>query len=118
MDPARPLGQSWIDSTTDYIDEMRVESSDEVRRYVEAPGGELHIWLTQHGWRFWGLTLVEAGTEAPGRGRHFRRIRSRGLGFDLYWQAGCCRWPRRLVLEMAKRGHKVRAYWNGVAYVV
>lgn len=118
MGPQRPLGQAWIDSITDDADLMTVESSDDVRRFVGEHGGELYIWLTHHGWRFWGVTILEAETDPPGHGRCFRRIRSHGLGFDLYWEAGGHVWPRRLVLELSGRRPKVRAYWNGVAYVV
>ncbi len=118
MDPSKPLGQSWIDSVTDDVDEITVESSDEVRRFVEARGGELYVWLSHHGWRACGLTLVEAATDAPGGDRHFRRLRSRALGFDLYLEAGRRLWPRQLVLDLARGGRKVRAYWNGTAWVL
>jgi len=118
VDTSRALGQGWIDSVTEDVNEMQVVTGDGVARYVGEHGGELYVWLTHHGWLRCGLTIVEAETEHPGHGRHFRRVRSNGLGFDLYVQAGKRLWPRQLELALESRGRKVRAYWNGVALVV
>ena len=123
MAPERALGQGWIDSTTDDVHEMAVKTDDGVRRLVAERGGELYVWLTHHGWAMCGVTILEAETQHPGLDRHgrerqFRRVRSHGIGFDLYVEAGKRLWPRTLELVLDHRGRKVRAYWNGLALVV
>jgi hypothetical protein len=115
MDPTRPLGQGWIDSVTDDVHEMSVVAGEDVERFVSDSGGELYVWLTHHGFRRCGVTIVEAETTHPGHDKHFRRVSGHGLRFDLYVEAGHRVWPRRLELET--RGRKVRAYWNGLALV-
>ena len=101
---------------TDDPREMQVVAPDEVRRAIAARGGRLYLWVSCHGCCFGGIALLEAVTERPlGDERFFRRIRAGG--FDLYLDAARRFWPQTLELELHGRARKIRAYWNGQAWV-
>jgi hypothetical protein len=100
---------------TDDPSDMEVVASDEVRKWIAAHGGELYVWVSAHGWGYFRMWLVEASTKKPKeRGLLFRHTRARG--FDLLVQADRPLWPKRLELDL-ERHKKLRAYWNGVAWV-
>ncbi len=88
-----------------------------VREFVAARGGRLYVWTVEHRCCSGGLTLLEADVTAP------RRPPGAGAalpaeGFELLLDAGAHGRPRRLVLELGRRGRRVRAYWDGCAFLI
>ena len=109
-------GAHHSDDLTDDVTSITVVASEEVRRFIAERGGALYVWVSQHGFGRCGLALLEAETtRARTRGLYFCRVRERG--FDLLLDVERRLWPKTLVLELSKRGTKVRAYWNGLAWV-
>ena len=96
---------------------MRILASDEVRRVVRERGGRLYVWTTIHRCCSGRLTLLEAATTRPPGWRRPPDPIDAG-GFDLYLDAGVRPAPRELVLEAHGRKQKIRAFWNGCAYII
>ncbi len=95
---------------------MEVVASEEVRGWIAEHGGELFVWVSIHGWGYFRMALLEASTRRPLQSGLFFR-RSRVLGFDLLLQADRGLWPKKLELDLRGRRKRVRAYWNGLAWV-
>jgi hypothetical protein len=95
---------------------MALEASDDLRELIAERGGRLYVWATAHGCcsgRFW---LLNADTERPSDPRLvFNPTRARG--FDLYLDLAGLRPPEKLTLEAKGRHHKIKAYWNDLAWV-
>jgi hypothetical protein len=108
---AVPFEAVWVDHTL-----MTIEASDEVRSLVRERGGLLYLWVTAHGYNRARICLLEAATARPSRrGLCFHRTHARE--FDLLLDLKGWTAPKRLVLEAHGRRGKIRAFWNGLAYV-
>lgn len=95
---------------------MEVIAPDEVREAILRRGGELYVWVAVHGRGCFCTALLEAEMSPPSRlGLSFRRVRQDG--FYLYVEADRRHWPKTLELALSGRGRKVRAFWNGQAWV-
>jgi hypothetical protein len=93
---------------------MRIEATPEVRSYVSERGGMLFVRTRQVLLR--GPKLLETTTEPPPDALDWRRIESRGL---LVFVPEGMRLPKTLVLCLSGRfRRRVRALWNGCAYVI
>jgi hypothetical protein len=89
---------------------VQVVAAPGVTESVAARGGSLYVW--PHKARCCGGTIrLEAATDPPDRA--FRRVDADGL--DLYVSAGMAL-PDSLHLEVGRRG-RIRAFWNGLAWV-
>jgi hypothetical protein len=94
----------------------RLVASREARAFVRDHGGHLYLWITVHGRCEGKITLLEADTQRPaGDAWQFRRIPNDA--FELYVDIGSRNPPSELVVQLARGGNKVKAYWNNQAYV-
>jgi hypothetical protein len=109
-----------MDGTTETAatrrDSPTVVAGDGVGAFVTRQGGRLYVWTTEHRCCSGGLTLLETGVTAPGGWKPWLKPIDGG-GFELYLDGGGHGRPRTLVLELARRRRKVRAYWNDCAFV-
>jgi hypothetical protein len=87
-----------------------------VAAFVARHGGRLYVWTTERRCCSGGLTLLEADV-LPRSRRHAGVEPLDGGGFDLYFDGGPHGLPHSLVLELTRRGRKVRAYWNDRAFI-
>ena len=95
-----------------------VVADDEVRAFVARHGGRLYVWTVDHHCCGAGrLTLLEADVARPPRWHSTAGPIDAG-GFELYLDAGAHPGPKELVLDLTRRGRRVRASWNGCAYVI
>lgn len=102
--------------TTDELAAIDIVAAPDVRRFIAKRGGDLYVWVSIHGWGFFGTALLEAATERPQKqGLFFRRLRVKG--FDLQLEADRTWWPKTLELSLCGRGKRVCAYWNGQGWV-
>jgi len=88
-----------------------------VREFVAARGGRLYVWAVVHRCCTGGLALLETDVAPPAR-RPFAGTALPVDGFELSFDAGRRTAPRTLVLELARRGRRVNAYWNGCAFAI
>jgi hypothetical protein len=92
---------------------MQVNASAAAVELVRERGGRLYVWIDPA--RCCGGTTFLAASTEPEEGREFRRVPADGV--ELY--VSLARLPERLDLEASGRLHKkVRAYWEGCAWVV
>jgi hypothetical protein len=78
---------------------------------IRERGGSLYVWPRKA--RCCGQTItLKAATERPNKA--FRQVEAEDI--DLYLTIGM-QLPESLHLEISRRGH-IRAYWNGLAWVV
>ena len=96
---------------------MQILASDEVRSLVRERGGSLYVWTTSHRCCSGGLTLLDAATTRPSGWRQRSGPIDAG-GFDLYLEAGVHGVPEDLVLEVGGRRKRIKAFWNGCAFIV
>jgi hypothetical protein len=91
---------------------VRLVVGSNVREHVDERGGAVYIW--PKGTRCCrGRTFVlESATEPPDR--DFELVHAAG-GFQVFATPGLVE-PDELHLELGRRG-KLRAYWNGQAWV-
>ena len=122
MDPTtdstpRTLGGVRTDPITQRH-ERRIELivGDGVPEFVATHGGRLYVWTETHACCTGGLTLLETATAPPPR-RAFAAPPLSAAGFEVYLDAGRRTPPRTLTLELGRRGRRLRAFWNGCAYV-
>ena len=93
---------------------MRVKASSGAIELVQATGGKLFVRAKRARCCYGSITLLETSSE-PGD-RSFRRVQASGI--ELYLEDGL-RDPEVLELDIGGLGRKrVRAYWNGCAYLV
>jgi hypothetical protein len=95
---------------------MRILASPEARSIIKDQGGLLFVWVATIGnARGWAKTL-HTSTEPPEDALDWRRIEHKGfLVFIPPWMR---RMPRELHLVATGRiRRRVRAFWNGRAYV-
>jgi hypothetical protein len=96
---------------------MRVVASDEVCRFLRDHGGRLYVWTSGHRCCSGGLTLLEATTKRPpGWTRESQPIDAGS--FELFLDTGTHGLPRDLVLELKGRRRKIRAFWDGCAFII
>jgi hypothetical protein len=99
---------------TDVPTDVEIVAPDDVREFVSARGGRLYVWISVHQGFRCALALLEASTTRPrGGDLYFRRVLA--PGFDLYLEARQRLWPR--TMEFAVHRRRVRAYWNGLAWI-
>ncbi len=94
----------------------RVQAGKGVAGYVREHGGRLYVWKVVHRCCTGGLALLESDVEPPARPLS-RFTRLEADGFEL-WLDGGSRLPETLVLELSRRKRKVRAFWDGCAFVL
>jgi hypothetical protein len=97
---------------------MRILASPEAVDHIMSCGGRLFVWV-QPSLSRCGPAFLEAATEKPTRLRRsvpktFDRVD--GAEFELYLAHGSLAVPDELQIELTRR-HRIRAYWNGYAYV-
>ena len=90
---------------------MQLVTTPEVVEHIRAHGGALFVWPLKAAC-CGGSIELRASTERPEK--VFRRVDVEGV--ELYLTAGM-RDPESLHLELGRRG-RVRAFWNGLAWVV
>ncbi len=89
---------------------MDVVAEPNVIESIQERGGALYVWPRKA--RCCGGTIqLEAATERPDK--MFRRVDVRGI--ELYITVGL-KPPESLHLELGRRG-RIRAFWNGLAWV-
>jgi hypothetical protein len=93
-----------------------VEAGQGVAAYVHEHGGRLYVWKVVHRCCTGGLILLETGVEPPARPvSRFTRLEADG--FELWFDGGR-RLPETIVLELSRRKRRVRAFWDGCAFVL
>jgi hypothetical protein len=93
---------------------MDLVATEAVVEWVQAHGGALYVWPRKA--RCCGGTVeLRASTERPDN--VFRRLDAPRIkpGIELYLTVGMPD-PESLHLELSRRG-RVRAFWNGLAWV-
>jgi hypothetical protein len=95
---------------------MKVTMTPEATAFILRRGGQLYVWADRK--RCCRATaFVQASTEAPKVPGEFRTIEIQGFQLLLRPAGGTL--PDELEVELRGRRHpKVRAYWNGCAFVV
>ncbi len=78
---------------------------------IRERGGALYVWPRKARCCGGAITL-ETATERPDK--VFRQVEAEGV--DLYLTIGM-QLPESLHVEISRRGH-IRAFWNGLAWVV
>jgi hypothetical protein len=91
---------------------MKVVAQRDVREHIEAQGGALYIWAKVAGCCRGRSYSLESATAPPAR--EFELIHAAD-GFQVFATPGLRR-PRELHLELTRRG-KLRAYWDGQAWI-
>ncbi|MGO8683381.1 MAG: hypothetical protein ACLQUT_02195 [Thermoleophilia bacterium] len=95
---------------------VNVIAFDQARDFVRDHGGSLYLWATVHGVYAGKVILLEAGTERPSDEKlRFQSVL--GAGSDLCVSFTDRHPPEDLVLELARGGKKIKAFWNNWAYV-
>lgn len=94
---------------------MRVIASDEAVAHIREAGGRLFAWTTPHRCCGGGFTLLDVATTRP-PARSFDCVSS--AEFDLYLAGGRFGEPDEIVIELSGRRRRLKAFWNGCAYVV
>jgi hypothetical protein len=93
-----------------------VQAGQGVAAYVHEHGGRLYVWKVVHRCCTGGLILLETGVEPPARPLSgFTRLDADG--FELWFDGGR-RLPETIVLELSRRKRRVRAFWDGCAFVL
>ena len=90
---------------------MELVAAPAVIEAIRERGGALYVWPRKARCCGGAITL-EAATEHPDK--VFRRVEAEGI--DLYLTVGMMV-PDALHVEISRRG-RLRAFWNGLAWVV
>lgn len=98
-------------------DPLRIVATDQARAFIQARGGRLYVWATEHGCCRGRMTLLDVDTTRP-EGWDPHSEWTVADGFEVYLDGGWHGRPEELVLELNWSGRKVRAYWNGCAYLI
>lgn len=80
---------------------------------IRERGGRLYVWPRRSGCCGGNATLA-AATAPPPR-KEFRR--ETAAEFELYLPAHLARLPDELHIEARGRSRRIRAYWNGCAWL-
>jgi hypothetical protein len=81
---------------------------------IDRQGGRLYVWprrLSCCG----GTSTLEASTSAPA-GKQFRREET-SAGFELFVPEHLARLPDELEVDARGRSQRIRAYWDGCAWI-
>ncbi len=89
---------------------MQLVATDAVVEWIQGHGGALYVW-PRKAHCCGGTIELRASTARPDK--VFRRVDAGGL--ELHLTVGMPD-PESLHLELSRRG-RVRAYWNGLAWV-
>ena len=95
--------------------QVELVATPELVDHVRNRGGALYVWAVRAPC-CGGMIELRASTEQPAK--EFRKIvtASSAPQIDLYLTAGLAT-PESLHLELGRRG-RVRAFWNGLAWMV
>jgi hypothetical protein len=93
-----------------------IVADDRVRAFVARRGGRLYVWTVDHRCCSGRLTLLEADVARPAKWRSPVEPIDAG-GFELFLHGGAHGRPQTLVLDLSRRGRKIRAFWNDCAFV-
>jgi hypothetical protein len=93
---------------------MLVVVSASTAEAIDRQGGRLYVWLRRNPC-CGGTTTLEASTSPP-LGKEFRREET-SASFELFLPKHLASLPEELHVETKGRSHRVRAYWNGCAWV-
>ncbi|MGH3137853.1 MAG: hypothetical protein ACRDPV_15315 [Gaiellaceae bacterium] len=91
---------------------MRLVVGSNVREHVDERGGAVYVWPRRVGCCSGKAFVLEAATEKPDR--EFELIHAAD-GLQVLTTPGL-RQPDELHLELGRRG-RLRAYWNGQAWI-
>lgn len=91
---------------------MEIVSSPEAAALIEEEGGRLFVWPRQG--RCCGPLTLAAATRPPAH-RRFRRAGD--AGFAVFVPEHLARLPEALHVELTRR-RRVRAFWDGCAWIV
>lgn len=94
---------------------MRVVVSDSAAELIRASGGRLYVWPKRAGCCGSLITLVTSSV-APTK-KEFRRVADADR-FELFLPRRLGRLPEEIHLDTSRFSRRVRAYWNGCAWVV
>jgi hypothetical protein len=114
--PTEPAGGAAVARAGEPLEAPAVIAGPGVADFVARHGGRLYVWTVERRCCSGGLTLLETDV-VPRSRRHVGVEPLDGGGFELYLDGGPHGLPRSLVLELAARGRKVRAYWNDRAFI-
>jgi hypothetical protein len=93
-----------------------IVADDRVRAFVAEHGGRLYVWAVDHRCCSGRLSLLETDVARPARWRSSGEPLDGG-GFELFLDGGFHGRPQTLVLDLGRRGRKVRAFWNDCAFI-
>jgi hypothetical protein len=93
-----------------------IVADDRVRAFVAQHGGRLYVWAVDHRCCSGRLSLLETDVARPARWRSTGEPIDAG-GFELFLDGGFHGRPQTLVLDLGRRGRKVRAFWNDCAFI-
>ena len=91
---------------------MKLVAQPDVREHIEAQGGAVYIWAKAAGCCRSRSFSLETDTESPAR--EFELVHAAD-GFRVFATPGLIE-PEELHLELTRRG-KLRAFWNGQAWI-
>jgi hypothetical protein len=91
---------------------MRIVAAPGVREHIEERGGSVYVWAKASGCCHGRSYTLESATEPPDR--EFELVHAAD-GFCVFASRGLLE-PESLELELSRRG-KLRAYWNGQAWI-
>jgi len=94
---------------------MEVIVTDSAQELVRTHGNRVYVWLRASHCCGGGQTL-DAAFEPP-RGREFRPV-DNSAGIEVHMPAHLGRLPDELHLDVQRWPRRIRAYWNGCAWVV
>jgi hypothetical protein len=97
------------------LPKMRVIVSASAAEAINGKGGRLYVWL-RRGQCCRGTTTLDAATSPPA-GKEFRREKA-ATSFELYIPAHLAQLPDELHIDAEGRSQRIKAYWNGCAWVV
>jgi hypothetical protein len=105
-----------VHDTTDVATDVEVVAPAAVRDFVAAHDGRLFVWIRAPRGLFPTPCLLEASVKPPRKlDLSFRRVET--PGFDLYLEGTQRIWPKTMEFAL-RRGRRVEAYWNGMAWIV
>lgn len=105
-----------VHDTIDVATDVDLVVPDEVRDFVAEHGGRLFVWIWVPRGLFFTPCMLETALKPPRKlDLSFRRVDVGG--FDLYLEGTQRIWPRTMEFAL-RRGRRVEAYWNGMAWIV
>jgi hypothetical protein len=93
---------------------VHVVVSDSAAEAIGQQGGRLYVW-PRRAHCCGGTTTLQASTSAPS-GKQFRREET-SASFELFLPQHLATLPDELHVDARGRSRRIRAYWNGCAWV-